>query len=74
MRTNALLYAVLQKMFNLYCLGIGDFKSHGTFGTSNQILTQGDMYWNLKKEMHHLMYHAPVPLQWYNTWPAITVK
>jgi len=42
-RTNGLLYAVLQKMFNLYCLGKGDFKSHGTFGTSNQILTQGEM-------------------------------
>jgi len=43
MRTNTLLYAVLQKMYNLYCLG-GDFKSHGTFGTSNQILTQGELY------------------------------
>jgi len=43
-RPNALLYTVLQKMFNLYCLGVSDFKSHGTFGTSNQILTQGELY------------------------------
>lgn len=60
---------LIQKMFNLYCLGIEDFKSHGIFGTNNQILTQVEIYQNLKKETHHSKDHAPVQLQWYNTWP-----